>query len=112
MVTAARERQDFVDALRDVLRLAPLYRVGRVELEPCYQRRAFADMLSASGDGNRHVRTPTSERGAYRQPRGERLELEAHRATPRTGDMRRAPTRLNGQRVGSAFTRAKHGKAS
>lgn len=106
-MTPARQMQDFVDALRVVLGLRPLYRLDRRELVPCYERRAFSDMLIATGDGNRQVRAlePSTARPGNRGPRLE-LEPQARRLS---GNLRGA-RRLDGQRVGAAFTSAKHAR--
>ena len=101
-MSRARETQDFVDALRVVLGLRPLYRQGRVDSSHCYVRRACSDMLLASGDGNRRVTSsPNWESKGTLGRKREYFDLSTHYSAAR-GTRRR-----DGHRVGASFMRAK-----
>lgn len=107
MKAGAFDNWAFIDALRGVLGLVPLYRSASDR--PSYERRALADMSCAIGDGNRRVVTTVGLEQSGRHSESA-LGEDVRELTPRElarlrkqRPLSRGARRLNGQRVGLAF---------
>lgn len=106
-MTEAELNQRFIDALREVIGLVPLYRYGVAR--PSYERQALEAMGRAIGDGNRRIVTTVglekhgTDQYAFSDHADVRELSPREIARLRASKPLRGSHRLNGQRVGIAF---------